>query len=147
VKTNLLLFLTPYIIKDQSDFRRIFERKLAERQAFVEQFYGQLPGYEVTVDFGRKAGPLFRMGQAIRREEGRLENGGPGDGSERLFTPSGSGPAIPAPEGTAAPPPLPGTGAEASPAAEGSSSSGGPAPDPAGDEQIRLQPPTDTETP
>ena len=40
MKTNLLLFLTPYIIKDSSDFRRIFERKMKERQQFVEQFYG-----------------------------------------------------------------------------------------------------------
>ncbi|HSP80839.1 MAG TPA: type II secretion system secretin GspD, partial [Myxococcaceae bacterium] len=39
-KTTLLLFLTPYIIRDQTDFRRIFERKMKERQQFVEQFYG-----------------------------------------------------------------------------------------------------------
>src|SRR5205823_11851092 len=31
-KTNLLLFLTPYIIRDQGDYRRIFERKMAERE-------------------------------------------------------------------------------------------------------------------
>ena len=43
MKTNLLLFLTPYIIRDQSDFRRIFERKMKERQQFVEQFYGRSP--------------------------------------------------------------------------------------------------------
>ncbi len=43
IKTNLLLFLTPYIIRDSSDFRRIFEQKMAERQKFVEQFYGEIP--------------------------------------------------------------------------------------------------------
>ena len=56
VKTNLLLFLTPYIIRDASDFRRIFEKKMAERQRFVEEFYGQVPGYDVPIDFGRKRG-------------------------------------------------------------------------------------------
>src|SRR5439155_1627907 len=40
-KTNLLLFLTPYIIRDQSDYRRIFERKMAERAEFVKRFYGE----------------------------------------------------------------------------------------------------------
>src|SRR5207237_2461723 len=39
-KTNLLLFLTPYIIRDQSDYRRIFERKLSERAEFVKRLSG-----------------------------------------------------------------------------------------------------------
>src|SRR5229473_1144124 len=78
VKTNLLLFLTPYIIKDKSDFRRIFERKLQERQQFVEEFYGQIPGYDVAIDFSRKAGPIAKLGQKVQHEEMRLENGGPG---------------------------------------------------------------------
>jgi general secretion pathway protein D len=87
VKTNLLLFLTPYIIKDKSDFRRIFERKLKERQQFIEQFYGQVPGYEVAIDFDRKPGPIARLTQAARMEERKLENGGPGRPGERLIQP------------------------------------------------------------
>ncbi|MCD6311326.1 MAG: type II secretion system secretin GspD, partial [Elusimicrobia bacterium] len=39
-KTNLLLLLTPYIIRSQEDFRKIFERKMRERQEFIENFYG-----------------------------------------------------------------------------------------------------------
>jgi general secretion pathway protein D len=89
VKTNLILFLTPYIIRDSSDFRRIFERKMRERQQFVEQFYGAIPGYEVAVDFGRKPGPLARLSQVIARESNKLENGGPGVGGERLIAPQG----------------------------------------------------------
>jgi general secretion pathway protein D len=88
-KTNLLLFLTPYIIKDQSDFRAIFERKMRERQQFVEQFYGQVAGYDVPVDFSRKPGPMSRMNQAVLREQQRLENGGPGSPGERLIKPTG----------------------------------------------------------
>jgi general secretion pathway protein D len=89
-KTNLLLFLTPYIIKDQSDFRAIFERKMRERQQFVEQFYGQVPGYDVAVDFTRKPGPLTRMNQSVLREQQKLENGGPGTPGERMIRPGGS---------------------------------------------------------
>ena len=92
VKTNLLLFLTPYIIRDQGDFRRIFERKMKERQQFVEQFYGQVPGYDVAIDFSRKPGPLARMQSALRKESNKLENGGPGSPGERMIRPTGSTP-------------------------------------------------------
>ncbi|MFL5347274.1 MAG: type II secretion system secretin GspD [Hyalangium sp.] len=90
-KTNLLLFLTPYIIRDQSDFRTIFERKMRERQQFVEEFYGQVPGYDVAVDFSRKPGPLSRMNQSFLREQQRVENGGPGSPGERVIKPTGPG--------------------------------------------------------
>jgi general secretion pathway protein D len=95
VKTNLLLFLTPYIIRESSDFRRIFERKMKERQEFVEQFYGATSTYDVAIDFQRKAGPLARMAQIVNKEMSRLENGGPGTGGEKLIAPAGSS----APEG------------------------------------------------
>jgi general secretion pathway protein D len=38
-KSNLLLFLTPYVIRDQSDLRRIFERKMRERQEFLDRYF------------------------------------------------------------------------------------------------------------
>jgi len=88
VKTNLLLFLTPYIIKDKSDFRRIFEKKMKERQQFIELFYGQVPGYDVAIDFDRKAGPVAKVAQVIRLEERKIENGGPGLPGERVITPA-----------------------------------------------------------
>jgi general secretion pathway protein D len=90
IRTNLLLFLTPYIVRDQADFRRIFERKMRERQQFVEQFYGAIPGYEVAVDFARKPGPLARLSQVIAREANKLENGGPGNAGEKLIAPGGA---------------------------------------------------------
>lgn len=114
-KTNLLLFLTPYIIRGQEDFRRIFERKMKERQQFVEQFYGQVPGYDVAVDFSRKPGPLSRMNQSVLKEEQRVENGGNGTPNERVIRPGGAQ----APEGTPAPSPSPARpGGEAPPPPE-----------------------------
>jgi general secretion pathway protein D len=37
-KKNLLLVLTPHVIRDQEDLRRIFERKMQERQEFLDRF-------------------------------------------------------------------------------------------------------------
>ncbi len=86
-KSNLLLFLTPYIIRDPSDFRRIFERKMKERQQFVEQFYGRKPGYQVPIDYSRKIGPLAKMIKTISLDSKKIENGGPGGVDERLIAP------------------------------------------------------------
>ena len=38
-KNNLLLILTPHIVRDQSDLRRIFEHKMQERQEFLDRFF------------------------------------------------------------------------------------------------------------
>jgi len=90
-KTNLLLFLTPYIIRDQSDYRRIFERKMAERAEFVRRFYGEENAYVANIDYDRKASPLARMKRGIDSERARFENGGPGASDERVISPGGRG--------------------------------------------------------
>lgn len=125
-KTNLLLFLTPYIIREQSDFRRIFERKMAERQQFVEQFYGQVAGYDVPVDFSRKAGPLGRIRQGVLNEEQKLENGGPGSPGERVVRPNAGS--------AATPPSAPRSG-------EGAGSAGGSVTPVPSEEPVPVQPP------
>jgi general secretion pathway protein D len=38
-KSNLLLILTPHVIRDQTDLRRIFERKMQERQEFLDRYF------------------------------------------------------------------------------------------------------------
>ncbi|MBN1203814.1 MAG: type II secretion system secretin GspD [Myxococcaceae bacterium] len=146
-KTNLLLFLTPYIIRDQTDFRTIFERKMKERQQFVEQFYGQVPGYDVAIDFTRKPGPLSRMNQAVIREQQRAENGGPGGPGERVIRPAapgGQAPASPAAEQPQEPAPAPGIDAETevregAPPPQGSE---GSVPSPVNPERLQVQPDT-----
>jgi general secretion pathway protein D len=89
IRTNLLLFLTPYIIRDQSDFQRIFERKVKERQQFVEEFYGHEKEYEAYIDYQRKAGPISKMRSQLRAEANKVENGGTGAGTgERAIVPT-----------------------------------------------------------
>jgi general secretion pathway protein D len=87
-KTNLLMFLTPYIIRDSSDFGRILERKLKERQSFVEQFYGATTGYDLFIDYARKPGPIARIEQLTSRELSKFEHGGSGLEGERLISPA-----------------------------------------------------------
>jgi general secretion pathway protein D len=86
-KTNLLLFLTPYIIRDQSDYRRIFERKMAERAEFVKRFYGEDAQYQTAIDYDRKAGPLSRLRHGVDVELNKYENGGAGGSDERVIGP------------------------------------------------------------
>ena len=38
-KANLLLILTPHVIRDQNDLRKIFERKMQERQEFIDRYF------------------------------------------------------------------------------------------------------------
>src|SRR4029077_5521659 len=58
VKTNLIIALTPYVINDQSDLRRVLERKMKERREFVERFGGEDRPVEASIDYRRKRGML-----------------------------------------------------------------------------------------
>ncbi len=56
-KSNLLLILTPYIIRDASDLRAIFERKMRERQEFLDRYFvfsGE--DYQPPIDYSRTRG-------------------------------------------------------------------------------------------
>ena len=66
-RSNLLLFLTPYVIRDQSDLRRIFERKMRERQEFIDRYFvfsGE--DYAPAVDYSRTNGIVEEIRQSIR---------------------------------------------------------------------------------
>jgi general secretion pathway protein D len=108
-KTNLLIFLTPYIIRDEGDYRRIYEKKRKEQEDFLVQFYGKKREYNVDIDWSRKPGPLSRLHQGVVEETSRIENGGPGLPGEGMSTPpSGPGQApAPAERDRTAPPAAP----------------------------------------
>jgi general secretion pathway protein D len=97
-KTNLLVFLTPYIIRDESDYRRIYEMKRKEQEDFMVQFYGKKREYKVNIDYSRKPGPLSRIHRGVIEETSRIENGGPGlPGEGMSVPPGGPGQAVPPP--------------------------------------------------
>ena len=64
-KTNLILILTPYIIREQSDLRVVFERKMQERQEFLDRFFVFSDSQEYTPphDYSRSNGLLEEIRQ------------------------------------------------------------------------------------
>jgi general secretion pathway protein D len=65
-KTNLLILLTPYIVKDQLDLQSIRERKMRERQEFVESFSSlNEMKYQPKTDYRRKRGLVEEINRAL----------------------------------------------------------------------------------
>ena len=106
-KTNLLLLLTPYIIRDQSDFRRILERKQREHRELYELYYGKKPEFALAEGTSRP-GPLTRIRQQVQLENQKIENGGTGSPGEKTMRPPSYGPETkPAPAMPPVPPQIP----------------------------------------
>jgi general secretion pathway protein D len=64
-KSNLILILTPYIIRDQSDLRNVFERKMQERQELLDRYFLFSDSeYKAPKDYRRTNGLL----EVIRQE-------------------------------------------------------------------------------
>jgi general secretion pathway protein D len=76
-KSNLLLVLTPYIIRQQSDLRAIFERKMQERQEFLDRYFvfSEDHDYKPLKDYSRANGLLEDIKATYRAldEKERLE--------------------------------------------------------------------------
>jgi general secretion pathway protein D len=70
-KTNLLIFLTPYVIKDQGDIRTIFQKKVRERREFLRAYssFTDEGDYEPEVDYNRKTGLVEDINQTVLRVE------------------------------------------------------------------------------
>lgn len=66
-KTNLLLILTPYVVRDQDDLRAIFERKMQERQEFLDRYFvfNENAAWQPPLDFSRKNGLVEAIRQAM----------------------------------------------------------------------------------
>ncbi|MGB5191595.1 MAG: hypothetical protein WBN70_01335, partial [Polyangiales bacterium] len=69
-KTNLLLILTPYIIRDPGDLREIFERKMQERQQMIDRYFvfGE-DKFEPHIDYSRTRGLVSEIANEIDRVE------------------------------------------------------------------------------
>lgn len=65
-KRNLLIFLTPYIIRSPADFREIFQRKMAERREFIERYTAfEYHRYDPHLDWSRTKGALSVINEVI----------------------------------------------------------------------------------
>lgn len=76
-KTNLLLILTPHIIRDQDDLRAVFERKMQERQEFLDRYFvfNEGTAWSPPLDYSRTNGLVedIRQAQLQIDEKERLE--------------------------------------------------------------------------
>jgi general secretion pathway protein D len=72
-KRNLILILTPYIIREQSDLRTVFERKMQERQQYLDHYFvfSDNGEYEPPKDYSRANGLLENVRQAYLNVEER----------------------------------------------------------------------------
>lgn len=70
-KTNLVLVLTPYVIREQADLRNVFERKMQERQEFLDHYFVFADSsYEPPKDYSRTNGLVEEIRQSyIQIEE------------------------------------------------------------------------------
>lgn len=75
-KINLILVLTPYIVRSADDFQHILERKVREYEEFAAEYYGSTPKYRAYIDYRKKTGPFARLAQSIAKAKFRAENGG-----------------------------------------------------------------------
>jgi general secretion pathway protein D len=71
-KTNLLVFLTPYVIRDRSDLKRIYERKQREARELEERLARARGGdarRDALIDYRHKHGLLEEMNLAAREAD------------------------------------------------------------------------------
>jgi general secretion pathway protein D len=143
-KSNLILVLTPYIIREQSDLRTVFERKMQERQVFLDHYFvfSDQTEYEPPMDYSRTNGLLEEIRQSYMQvdEQRRLEpppreirTHEPG---QPLELPTTIGP------GAATPPRPAGAPAAGAPAAGAPPAPGTPATNPAPPPAAAPPPPT-----
>ncbi len=88
-KTNLLLILTPYVVRDQEDLRQIFERKMQERQEFLDRYFvfSEDTAWSPPKDYSRANGLIESIRQSMLEEKEReriFEEGKPRTPKEHL---------------------------------------------------------------
>jgi general secretion pathway protein D len=70
-KKNIIIALTPYVITDLSDLRRVAEKKMRERREFIDR-YSSLEDkaqVETDIDYRRKRGMLEEINRTAREAE------------------------------------------------------------------------------
>ena len=88
-KSNLFLVLTPYIIRTNEDYRKIIEDKTKARQEFADLYFGgKIKKFDPYIDYDKKQGPLVGLLKSIDQKMKEIENGGFGNGKEKIIAPS-----------------------------------------------------------
>jgi general secretion pathway protein D len=97
-KTNLLILLTPHILRDRRDLEHIQQRKLREHDEFVQSFSTlDRMAYEPHIDYGKKRGLLEDINRAVQAAEEDAAARGVAPPPRPVEAGSIDGPAAPAP--------------------------------------------------
>ena len=74
-KTNLMLILTPYVIQSKEDLRKVFTRKMNERQEFLDRYFVFNSDWQPPRDYSRANGLVEAIRKAFQElaERRRLE--------------------------------------------------------------------------
>jgi general secretion pathway protein D len=74
-KSNLILVLTPYIIREQADLRTVFERKMQERQEFLDHYFvfSDQTDYQPPKDYSRTNGLLEDIRESFAEVEDKRQ--------------------------------------------------------------------------
>jgi general secretion pathway protein D len=70
-KRNLILVMTPYIIRSQQDLRTVFERKMQERQEYLDRYFvfSETSDYKPPKDWTRTNGLVEDIRQSMFKLE------------------------------------------------------------------------------
>ncbi|HEY0715020.1 MAG TPA: hypothetical protein VGF45_20230, partial [Polyangia bacterium] len=68
VKSNIIIALTPDVITDTDDMRRIAEKKMRERREFIERYSSvdDKANFDSGIDYRRKRGMLEEINRAAK---------------------------------------------------------------------------------
>jgi general secretion pathway protein D len=68
VKSNIIIALTPYVISDMDDLRRVAEKKMRERREFIERYsaFEDKAQIEANIDYRRKRGMLEEINRTAK---------------------------------------------------------------------------------
>jgi general secretion pathway protein D len=68
VKSNIIIALTPYVIDDMDDLRRVADKKMRERREFIERYSSadDKARLEANIDYRRKRGMLEEINRSAR---------------------------------------------------------------------------------
>jgi general secretion pathway protein D len=70
-KSNIMIALTPYVVADLGDLRRIAEKKLRDRREFIDRYSAleDKAEFESDIDYRRKRGMLEEINRTVREVE------------------------------------------------------------------------------
>lgn len=70
-KTNIIIALTPHVIAEPSDHRRVVEKKMRERREFIERFTAFQDDFKfgAEIDYSKKRGMLEQINRTVSEME------------------------------------------------------------------------------